>query len=259
MLKRTIKGILQMVLPANAYLDFLIWKRGFSEPELRLIPYLCAKSKITVDVGASDGLFLAPARRYSKHCYAFEPRSNAKKDLDFMFRQCANVTIEEFALSNYNGEATLQILNSDEWRSTIEKENDLNSQGTIRFVTVPVIKLDDYQFQDEVGFIKIDVEGHEENVLKGSMNIIKKSNPNILVEIEERHNIGSFSRVQFLLQEEGYKGFAFREQKLIPIEGIAINDLQNKLLLGTPNYINNFIFIHKQRVENSAPLFKLYA
>ena len=257
MVKRTIKRILQIVIPSKAFLEVLILYRRFKECELKILPLLCDQSKVSIDVGASDGLYLAPMRKCSKHCIAFEPRSVAKKDLDYLFRKCANVTIEEVALSNYTGEAKLQIFKDDEGRSTIEKENDLTSEGSVEIVDVPVIKLDDYIFQEEVGFIKIDVEGHEENVLQGALSMLKKFHPNILIEIEERHNKRSFNRVQFLLQAEGYKGFIYLDHKLKSIDNADISNLQNLKLFGTSHYIYNFIFIHEKKLKKFTSLMKI--
>ena len=111
-------------------------------------------------------------------------------------------------------------------------------------------------FQGKVRFIKIDVEGHEENVLRGALNLLKKFHPNILVEIEERHNKGSFDRVKYLLQAEGYKGFIYFDNRLNSIDEVDINDLQNIDLLGTPHYINNFIFSHEKGLKKLTPLMK---
>jgi FkbM family methyltransferase len=257
MIKRTIKRILQFIVPPELFLDILILYRKSKENEMAILSSLCDKSKISIDVGASDGLYLAPMRKYSKHCIAFEPRSVAKKELDYLFRKCMNVTIEEVALSNYTGVAKLQIFKDDEGRSTIEKENDLTSEGSVEIVDVPVLKLDDYIFQEGVGFIKIDVEGHEENVLQGALSMLNKFHPNILIEIEERHNKGSFNRVQFLLHAEGYKGFVYLDHKLKSIDNADISNLQNIKLFGTSDYIYNFIFIHKINLNKFSHLIKI--
>ena len=50
-------------------------------------------------------------------------------------------------------------------------------------------------------FIKIDVEGAELEVLKGSLNVIKMYNPVILVEIQ---NSKSYQEIQELLSSYGY-------------------------------------------------------
>ena len=53
------------------------------------------------------------------------------------------------------------------------------------FITcrVKTEKLDDLLMNSNVGFIKIDVEGHEKNVLMGALNLIKRNKPSLLVEI----------------------------------------------------------------------------
>ncbi len=43
-------------------------------------------------------------------------------------------------------------------------------------------KLDDYKI-DNVNFIKIDLEGLEDKVLEGGMNLILKYKPYILIEV----------------------------------------------------------------------------
>ena len=48
-------------------------------------------------------------------------------------------------------------------------------------------KLDNIQIKN-IGFIKIDVEGHELEVIKGAKETINKYNLILLVEIEKRHS-----------------------------------------------------------------------
>ena len=47
--------------------------------------------------------------------------------------------------------------------------------------------LDEYNFSHEIGFIKIDVEGHELEIIRGGKNFLKHHKPVMLIEIEERH------------------------------------------------------------------------
>ena len=72
------------------------------------------------------------------------------------------IRVEAVALSDVQGGANLRILEEDVGRSTIEPENTLEDpDGSIRSeTTVAVRRLDDYDLES-VGFIKIDVEGHE--------------------------------------------------------------------------------------------------
>ena len=54
-----------------------------------------------------------------------------------------------------------------------------------RAIEVPMATLDS-SYEGEVGFIKIDVEGHEQAVLDGAVQTIRRCRPRLLVEIDER-------------------------------------------------------------------------
>lgn len=77
------------------------------------------------------------------------------------------------------------------------------SQVGQKFV-VTLARLDDFAF-DDVDFIKIDVEGHEEKVIVGGWKTIAAYRPLLLVELEERHNPGCVRRVR-----ERFEGVASR-------------------------------------------------
>ena len=114
-------------------------------------------------------------------------------------------------------------------------------------------RLDDYQIAN-VGFIKIDVEGHEEGVLAGAWETISRDRPALLIEIEERHNQGGIKRISDLLATVGYEGFFFQDGKQFPIEQFVEPihqpaDLiwdKNKYVRRTFPYVNNFLFVSRR-------------
>lgn len=73
----------------------------------------------------------------------------------------------------------------------------MSSQSVIR--PYCNFRLDDI-IKDDVGFIKIDVEGHELAVLKGATSLINRCRPVLLVECEERHSPGGTERLFKFLQ-----------------------------------------------------------
>ena len=95
--------------------------------------------------------------------------------------------------------------------------------------------MDDILYDKKIGFIKIDVEGHEKEVINGSKNIIKKYKPNLLVEIEERHNKTKVVDTINYINKLGYDSFFLHENELIETKK-----------LDTLNNINNFIFKSQQ-------------
>ena len=71
--------------------------------------------------------------------------------------------------------------------------------------TVRVITLDNLISEDkykEIALLKIDVEGHEANVLRGCVNILKQGAPIVLVEI---HTIKAMYDVSEFIHQIGYK------------------------------------------------------
>ena len=197
MLKSTIRAIVRKFFPSVYWSRQLrILQSDYHEPELHFVGLLADASKTSIDVGAAGGVYVAHMLKASKDCVAFEPGPNAAISLNSMVEALRlPVKIERVALSNQPGTAKLRVLTSDLGRSTIESENQLEDpDGSMRTeVEVPVRKLDDYSF-DLVGFIKIDVEGHEIAVIEGASEIIKRQQPNILIEVEDRHKPASSPR-----------------------------------------------------------------
>ena len=100
------------------------------------------------------------------------------------------VTVYPYALSNETDTADIFIPTPDPEITQLEVINYGNSgfdiPENIRSVSVSVErkKLDDV-YSGTPSFIKLDVEGHEINVLRGAVNIITKYKPAIIVEIHD--------------------------------------------------------------------------
>jgi hypothetical protein len=99
---------------------------------------------------------------------------------------------------------------------------------------VPVRALDDFELQD-VGFIKIDVEGYELATLRGADATIRRCRPNLLIEIDPQ----LLSEQQFAatfdwLTARGYRGHYLHEGQLVPCDKGAQR--------AQPNVVN-FVFL----------------
>ena len=102
------------------------------------------------------------------------------------------------------------------------------------FITykVKTAKLDDILIDHKIGFIKIDVEGHEKNVLNGSKNLIKKYKPNLLIEIEERHSKEKVEDTISFINNLGYKSYFCSKSDLLDTS--RLTNFKSK---------NNYIFL----------------
>ncbi|MGB5079755.1 MAG: FkbM family methyltransferase, partial [Burkholderiales bacterium] len=227
--KALLRNGLKRVLPAPLYWRFLARRIGYFDPELQLLPYLCDRSKVSIDIGASTGRYTVHLLNHSRKCYAFEPRPDSAEYLvdRLAARSNPRLRVEAVALSDRTGDAQLRVLVNDLGRSSIEKENPVEQLGAVQALTVPTRRLDDYGAIEPVGCIKIDVEGHEEAVLRGGKGILSRDHPTLIVEIEERHKRHSVSTVSGFLEELGYHGFFFRRNRLNPIKLFRVEEHQD--------------------------------
>ena len=114
--------------------------------------------------------------------YSFEPQKMTYYSLcgSVALSNLKNVTCHNFGLGSQEqvGEKELFIVSNDGGGSTLIK----NQSPVLSTETVTIRTLDSLQLKN-VGFIKMDVEENELNVLKGAVETLKNSNyPTILFE-----------------------------------------------------------------------------
>jgi FkbM family methyltransferase len=224
------------------------WMRG--EAEIKLLKDLIKPGTNSIDVGVASGLYSYHMSRFSRHVYAFEPNLEWTSWLSRAVPR--NVSVFEVALSDRMGNAVLSIpppslesLRGDlnlrcAEAASIEKSFEGIPCDRVR---VPVAPLDSYGLED-VGFIKIDVEGHELAVLRGAERTLARSRPAILVEIEGDH-IKRDPREEFAeIQAMGYEGSFYLSGRFRPIGEFDPGVNQPPLPFGKrpATYVNNFIF-----------------
>jgi FkbM family methyltransferase len=226
----------------------------YGEVEMHLVDLLCRRDEDAIDVGANCGGYVHFMQRYARHVVAFEPMPEFATLLRAKFAR--NVTVEQIALSDRAGEVELHIPVIDGIRaggcSTISSEASA-TYAVDDVIPARMDRLDDV-YRGTVGFIKIDVEGHEQAVLDGAIGTIRRCLPRVLVEIEERMSPGGIARTTAFFAALGYHGYYVHAGKLHEIENFSIVDLQKRAnipMLTTPlrsrarvdDYIFNFIFL----------------
>ena len=184
------------------------------------------KNKIAIDIGANRGELSWFLLKYARKVIAFEPLPSAFQQLSRISSD--KLEIHNLALSNRVGTSILRMpfdtaMNSyNDGLSSLEPSslNLVYSKFPNRFThekefTVKTQKLDDFNFSN-VTTIKIDVEGHEIEVIEGAKNLILSNKPSLLVEIAWNKK-GTKECVRFI-QDLGYKGYFFQEYCLKPID-----------------------------------------
>ena len=190
------------------------------EEELLILDKVVDKKLECVDVGVYRGVYTYQLSKISKHVHAFEPNPLLFSYLNKNLKKLAeNITLYENALSDVDATVDLKVpkrfntLNKKNYEemyklgaATIHEKNLLNNESFITF-KIRTKKLDNILKNNNIGFIKIDVEGHEENVLNGAKEIIKKNKPVLLVEIEEKHTKKNVEESINFINSLGYKSY----------------------------------------------------
>jgi FkbM family methyltransferase len=221
------------------------------EPEIGLLPALCDDSRVSFDVGSNWGQYLTGLRSHSAAVVACEPIPELARFLRRAFR---DVRIMNVALANRKGSATFNI--EQDWgRSSL---SPVARREGARIVTVPLDTLDSIATRP-VGFIKVDVEGHEEEVLDGALEVISRDLPVLLVEIEERHRPGALKRILDKLSPRGYCAFFLHDGVVRSIDAFdpSLHQIPGRpgtsktpAQASTACYINNFVFIHRSVLDD---------
>lgn len=231
------------------------------EPEMGILCHLLQNNtnKVALDVGANLGLYSELLSPIFKHVIAIEPQPKLAKYLQKILP--ANVILVESAASDHQGRSVLrtpktsQIFNYApqlDALASLEESNELNGNQQIDEIEVRLETLDTISAHcaEEVGFIKIDVEGHELKVLMGAHNVLTKFKPMVMVEID-RHMNEHYFDVFKLMQGGGYYSFYLNPKngRITPCNQEDVVKLQadeefKKLRSNkpAPGYISNFIF-----------------
>ena len=184
------RHLLSPFVPDRKALPFQYWLHmlgGPCGPELTQIEKFFCGTGIALDIGANLGLFTYRLSKSFRHVYAFE--INPDLAAPILEYNPGNITLYSCGLSSapriaklyvpvmrgspLTGWASLNPRNLPAAQSFVEKD-------------VEVKPLDGFGLTG-VDFIKIDVEGHELEVIQGAAATIEQSRPVLLVEVKDQN------------------------------------------------------------------------
>jgi FkbM family methyltransferase len=173
----------------------------------------CMKGKTVIDVGAALGnhtLFFLKVCG-AKHVIAIEPRdinadhlrANIKTN-----RMTKRVTVIEGAAGAKGGKGRLVMPKTPASEGgQLMGQLKLDKKGKI-----DVVAIDDLD-PENVGLIKIDIEGGEIEALKGMMKTIAKCKPTIIIETEGRGR-SHYTKALEMLTPHGYQPVSHKGQPI---------------------------------------------
>lgn len=150
------------------------------------------------DIGANIGFYTCFFSEKASEIYSFEPNKHAAQILreNIEENSLENVEVIEAAASDKDTSiklskvpgtsvlGTAQIKDAEEGEVDAKKLDSLFDEGQVELPDM----------------VKIDVEGHEIEVLKGMEKVIEKASPVIYVESHENHE-----ELRETLEEQGYQ------------------------------------------------------
>lgn len=182
--------------------------------------------KIVFDIGANRGQFASDFLSHfpKANFYCFEPLPHAFADLQLLALKHGNLTPVQLALGETEGNVEMNLHSDHDTSSSLLETTSRNLElypvmQTQNKVVVKVERLDDYVKKLAVLlsgdiFMKLDVQGHEAAVLRGSRNTLKHAKACLIeVNVEELYvGQSSFLEIAKLMDEVGLKYIGNFEQ-----------------------------------------------
>jgi len=163
------------------------------------------------------------------HVHSFEPvpwtfdilQSNARK------LGLKNMSVYNLALSERAGTAVMQIPTYADGRENLYESRITEEADTaLRTVEVKLNSLDDLLLAKttNVDFIKIDVEGHELEVVTGAKKLLMRDQPPLLIEVSGplADDEEAAGQLRLMLAGLGYAPHVLRKGLIEPWDGVEV-------------------------------------
>lgn len=212
----------------NLYKDSILSRHiynGFEKEELKFVKSYLIEGDIFVDAGANIGLFTLPASSRVGNqgmVISYEPAPKTYERLveNIKLNNLKNIIPRNIGLSEKAGRLNLQLSNNgyDAWNTFADAKDDMFHEKA----NVEVCRLDDelkIYDQDKISLIKIDVEGWEKFLLKGSLYLLQNYSPVLMIEFTEVNTFAAgyfVHEIYDLLLKYGYKWYRYRGNEMVP-------------------------------------------
>ena len=200
--------------------------RAYREGEVDSLPRFVKRGDVCWDVGANSGTYTLALSRLASAVIAFEPVPHNYEILERVVRRAklANVTLKRLAISDTSGTARMSVPIEGFYGGYYLAA--LDERGN---VPVSMASIDELIAQGvpEPAFIKCDVEGAEDRVLRGARSLIARRHPVWLIETFE-------DTLLPLGRSLGYAAFITTDDGRLAPVGARLSTHRNYWLLPDP-------------------------
>lgn len=246
-MKRILKLFGWILCPYHLAKRQLSGEKG-AEVEEAIVSIFLSKTMECVDVGANCGRYTVLMSLFSRHVHAFDPNPECIASLRNLC--LPNASIYPCALSSTEGFSEYFVpvregLRFSIWGTLERPVSEMHQEVDTLKVSKSTL---DSLCNRTISFVKIDVEGHEMDVLQGGRRLIAEQKPIFMVEAEDRHRQDAVRQVKDFFDKYDYQGFFILDRKVFPITSFDYK-YQNPKALQFPiprvqmRYVNNFVFI----------------
>lgn len=168
----------------------------YQQAEIDLLLQLIDNHTVVYDIGSNVGYHATAFASRARTVYCFEANPRHFKVLQTNIGDRKNCLLYNMAVSSTEGEILVEDFDSSQ----------VGNYGAVRVgadtgTRVPKRSLDSMHIQPP-GLMKIDVEGHELDVLRGSYHLIKQHQPVIYFEAQETTDL---PEIYLMLAGLGYR------------------------------------------------------
>jgi FkbM family methyltransferase len=217
----------------------------YERENLDVLTSFLRSDSVFLDIGANLGFFslvVGDRMRRGGRVVAFEPQPEM---VELFRRSCflngldGVITIHSVGLSNESGSFSLWSPKGHTGGATLGEVEEHQRAGFER-IDIQTVRLDDFLPADFVcDLVKIDVEGHELEVLKG-MNAIAARSPKIKILFEKLgKNSGIEDGLSFYFQSLGMNLYAVKGSSLSePMDALELGAWQGYVLATRPTDVD---------------------
>ena len=224
------------------------------QKELDLLKQISKKTQIFFfDSGSNFGFYslYVASLNQNNRILAFEASQKTLNEFEenILINKFESIQVKNLAVSNVI-ENKLNFYESEkDWESSLDETNFNKSHKTTVLTTTLDKISENIIFTDFSIIIKIDVEGHEMNVIEGSLNLIEKFAPLIIIEFSKFISKNEYYNYLYLKNFMTKYNYVIYDAEYNKISLDIVLDRLNKLPSNMYGIGNNFLVKENSKLE----------